>query len=128
MGASTAPLNPFETFLHLKKDGDVEVVPVTDDLWARLYQEPLDGRLSGAFRMQADTGWEVHPDGEEILYLATGAIDLILERGDGERIELRAGQCCTVPRGVWHRQEVVEPAELFFSTPGPRTEHRPLAG
>ena len=44
----------------------------------------------------------MHPEGDELLLLLSGAIDLILQTGDRERVvELRPGAACIVPRGVW---------------------------
>ncbi len=36
--------------------------------------------------------WEMHPAGEELIYLASGRIDLVLETDEGERtVEMRPG-------------------------------------
>jgi mannose-6-phosphate isomerase-like protein (cupin superfamily) len=75
---------------------------------------------------------EVHPDGDEFLYVVSGVIELILDDGDGQRVGtetkvvLRAGDATVVPRGVWHQLETVEPTYLVHVTPGPNGGHRPL--
>jgi mannose-6-phosphate isomerase-like protein (cupin superfamily) len=76
-------------------------------------------------------GGEVHPDGDEFLYVVSGAMELILDDGD-ERVVgvettvlLRSGDACVVPRGVWHRLEAVEPSYLVHVTPGPNGGYRP---
>ena len=49
----------------------------------------------------------MHPAGEEVVYLLSGAIDLVLDGADGERIvPLRDGEAYIVPRGTWHRAVV----------------------
>jgi mannose-6-phosphate isomerase-like protein (cupin superfamily) len=70
---------------------------------------------------------EMHPDGDELLYLVSGRIDVHLELEDGNRtVTLGAGQAIVVPRGVWHRISHVEPGHLIHITPGPGGDHRPL--
>ena len=75
----------------------------------------------------------MHPDGDELLYLVSGRIDVILEDGGDvetvgvQRVEaLQAGDAILVPRGVWHRVDVREPSHLVHVTPGPGGGHRPL--
>ena len=76
---------------------------------------------------------ELHPDGDELLFLVSGRVDVILEEGGDqdtigvERVQpLAAGEAMVVPRGVWHRVEVREPSRLVHITPGPGDAHRPL--
>ena len=76
---------------------------------------------------------EIHPDGDELLYLVSGAIDVVVETGGtqesiGEEHVTRVepGQAFIVPRGLWHRVEVREPSRLVHITPGPGDGHRPL--
>ena len=60
------------------------------------------------------------------LCLLTGAVDVVLDEADGERVvELTAGQTCIVPRGVWHRAIVREPGDTLHITRGAGTQHRP---
>lgn len=70
----------------------------------------------------------MHSDGDEVLILRSGAIDVDLELGSGmQTVRLGAGQALVVLRGVWHLIRLVEPGQLVNITPGPRGEHRPLA-
>jgi mannose-6-phosphate isomerase-like protein (cupin superfamily) len=75
---------------------------------------------------------EMHPDGDELLYLVSGAIEVIFDDGDQETIGvqtsvvLRAGDAVVVPRGVWHLIEVIEPAYFVHVTPGPNGGARHL--
>lgn len=62
---------------------------------------------------------EMHLDGDELLYLVDGAVNLVLDEESGERsIPLQPGQAFVVPRGVWHRVVVKEPCCLLYFTPG----------
>jgi mannose-6-phosphate isomerase-like protein (cupin superfamily) len=76
---------------------------------------------------------EMHPDGDELLLVLSGRIDVILEEGgDQEHVgverveEVHAGQAIVVPKGVWHRVDVREPSRMVHITPGPGDGHRPL--
>jgi mannose-6-phosphate isomerase-like protein (cupin superfamily) len=72
---------------------------------------------------------EMHPDGDELLYLIAGEASVLLERPEGEeRIELSAGAACIVPRGLWHRVIPRGQVTLLYATPGPNKEWRPLPG
>jgi quercetin dioxygenase-like cupin family protein len=75
---------------------------------------------------------EVHPDGDELLYLVNGVIEVVLDDGDAQTVGvettvvLRAGDAFIVPRGVWHNVRVVEPAYFVHVTPGPNGGYRPI--
>ncbi|NIV18071.1 MAG: hypothetical protein GWN47_06570 [Woeseiaceae bacterium] len=32
-----------------------------------------------------------------------------------------------VPKGVWHRVDILEPSQIVYLTPGPNGKYRPLA-
>ena len=96
----------------------------------------IDGYTIGALPMLDGPelhGGEVHPDGDEFLYVANGTMELVLDDGDQEtvgaetRVLLAAGDAYVVPRGVWHRVRALEPSFLVHVTPGPNGGHRPLA-
>jgi len=88
-----------------------------------------EGRIAGTVPIIQDMPlWEIHPSGEEFLYLLSGRMACVFEELHGERVvELRAGEACIVPQGVWHRLRVHEPGDLLFITPGEGTAHRPLS-
>jgi catechol 2,3-dioxygenase-like lactoylglutathione lyase family enzyme len=72
---------------------------------------------------------EMHPDGDELLYLVSGSVEIVLEDDDREeRVGLEPGQAFVVPRGVWHRVTLREPSHLLYLTPGPGGQYRPLDG
>ena len=70
---------------------------------------------------------EVHPDGDELLFMVSGAITVRLELPEGERtVEVAAGEALVVPKGIWHLVTLREPGRLVHITPGPNGDHRPL--
>src|SRR5690349_18753065 len=82
----------------------------------------IDGYTIGAIPDIAGPelhGGEVHPDGDEFLYVVSGAMELVLDDGDEQAagtettLLLRAGDAYVVPRGVWHRLKTVEPYYLI---------------
>ena len=90
----------------------------------------IDGYSVGAPLMTREPphGGEMHPDGDELLYLISGKVTVVLEDADPpRRVELLPGHAVIVPRGVWHRVLLAEPSQVFHITPGPGGEHRPPA-
>ncbi|MDT7604524.1 MAG: hypothetical protein QOF61_2521 [Acidobacteriota bacterium] len=118
-----------KTYVHLEAGGGAQTEDVGADFWARISTRPYEGmRLVAAIRHDADSpAWEMHPAGDELLCLLSGAVTVVFEEGGAERtVELsRAGEACVVRRGTWHRLVVREPGDVLFVTPGAGTEHRP---
>lgn len=85
------------------------------------------GRLLTLHRMDADwQNWEMHPSGDEILFLVSGEMTLVFEEGSEERlVDLTAGRLAIVPRGVWHTARMETACLLLAITDGMGTEHRP---
>jgi len=87
----------------------------------------IDGLTIGAPMLTGDAphDGEVHPDGDELLYLVSGAISVRLELADRDHtVELAAGDAVVVPKGIWHRITLREPGTLLHVTPGPHGESR----
>ena len=91
--------------------------------------ERIEGMTLGIVTLTQDAphGGEVHPDGDEILYVISGRLRVIGESDLSAAVELKAGDACIVRRGEWHSVRVIEPAQLVHVTPGPRGDHRPLS-
>jgi quercetin dioxygenase-like cupin family protein len=90
--------------------------------------ERIDGATIGFVSVTGDAphGGEVHPDGDEILYVISGKLRVIGESDPNAAIELGTGDACIVRKGEWHRVIMIEPAQLIHITPGPRGDYRPL--
>lgn len=117
------------TYVQLEDGPAATAVEVDDAFWENIDARPElhGGRLVGTFHNSEDWGvWEMHPAGEEIVSLLSGAIDVVLEEQHGERVvELRRGSTCIVPRGVWHTANVREPGDTLHITRGEGTQHKP---
>jgi mannose-6-phosphate isomerase-like protein (cupin superfamily) len=120
------------TYLRLRPDCSVEKLPVDDTFWPRLMSGALGNfhqeYLVASFSYASDwPNWEMHPNGDEIVALISGAATLVLESSDGSRrsVELtEPGSFAFVPRGTWHTARVNTPTTMFFITPGEGTQHR----
>ena len=88
----------------------------------------IDGMTVGIVTIVDDAPHkgEIHPDGDEILYVVSGRLRVTGESNPNAPLELRAGEACIVPKGEWHRVHVLEKTQLIHITPGPNGDHRPL--
>lgn len=127
--ARRSAFDPFATLVRLRGNGRAQPLPWTRGVFRRLRATDRDrvvGMKHGAAPadFHADQ-WEMHPAGDELLYLVTGALQVIVEERGGERrFLLRGGQACLVPRRTWHRLVVRRPSDLLFISPARGTQHR----
>ena len=133
--------DPAAQYLFLADGGRALDLPEPDQLWRELEgQAPVSdaarpvaedgGWLFSGYELSADMDhWEMHPEGNEVLYVVSGAMDLVIEEGSGDRtIALTAGTACLIPQGAWHRQIVRAPGRYLAITYGRGTQHRPFEG
>ena len=69
--------------------------------------------------------WEMHPEGDEFVYLLEGDTDFVL-RQNGEERRIRVdepGSYVVVPRGAWHTACPRRPTVMLFVTPGEGTQN-----
>lgn len=121
------------TFVYLAEGGRATPLEVTERFWPDVAAGSLaplgPGRLVsfGCFERDWEV-WEQHPEGEELVCLLSGRMDLRLQQdGRDSVLPLREpGEFVLVPRGAWHTARVLEPASAFFVTWGDGTRHRPV--
>ncbi|MEM9730679.1 MAG: cupin domain-containing protein [Myxococcota bacterium] len=119
-----------QVVVHLADAGTAQTFPMNDAFWADLGAGKLfqGGWLFAKydFRGRWDH-WEMHPLGEEIIYLLSGALAFVFDLPEGERrVTLEGeGSYLIVPRGVWHIAEASKPCSILSITAGDGTEHRP---
>lgn len=91
-------------------------------------QIPVEGVTFGIATMSENSphGGAMHPDGDEILYLISGRANVVFLDSADEDIEMNADDGLVVPRGVWHRVDIIEPCQIVYATPGPNNEFRPI--
>lgn len=77
----------------------------------------------GVMRYAGLTPWERHPDGDELLHVLEGAVDVtILADAGPTNVTVRAGSVFVCPRGLWHRQVPQPSVTMLFGTPSDSTE------
>ena len=116
-------------------DPAVDSIGLTHDFLASAVPDrpdppfPVDGATFGVATMDENSphAGEMHPDGDEILYLISGRIRVVILDDPLEDIEILPGRGLVVPKGTWHRVDILEPSQIAYLTPGPNNEFRPLA-
>ena len=133
MKAETGVFRIEENPVHLGLGAKVVLQePFTDMSWyerysARTAADGAEGRLVTVHRFSEPwDSWEMHPEGEELVYCMAGEIRLIQESPDGSTrtLTLHAGEAAINPAGVWHTADVPSEATVFFITAGVGTQHR----
>lgn len=132
---ATGPFHFTSTYLRLRPDASVEPLAVDGGFWERLSTGKL-GDFHDEFLVSYHVFpddwkmWEMHPAGDEIVCLLSGAVTFLFDEPSGERtLELdTTGDYAIVPRGTWHTAKVRAPALMLFITAGEGTQHREASG
>jgi len=118
------------SYVQLDDGPAARQLAVDAGFWQRLGErEALQhGRLVMIGRGDSDwQHWEMRPDGDELVCLLSGAVDMVLETDDGERVvALRDRGAVIVPQDAWHRAVVHATGELLFVTRSAGTRLRPV--
>ena len=83
----------------------------------------FDDGHAGVFWSEAGgpSPWEMHPDCDELLQVLDGEIEVEVlpeQGGAGIKTHVAAGAFLVVPRGCWHRQNMLTRTKEFYLTPG----------
>lgn len=124
-------IDPQSTYVHLGRSGVASEVPGGPSFWSLPAEKmaALGGEwLISEFEFTSDwPTWEMHPQGDEFVYLLSGSIELLLERATGvESLFMLGTGAVIVPRGVWHTAKVNSPSRMLHVTLGAGTETRPV--
>lgn len=116
-------------FLELVRDGSAAPIEADGSFWADLMsgRRVIDGWLISILSLESEfSHWERHMDGEEIVILRDGAVEIDLEEADGVRTVALTPDSpyAIVPRRTWHFGRARVPSTLVFITPAGSTEHR----
>jgi mannose-6-phosphate isomerase-like protein (cupin superfamily) len=120
-GIMASTLDLSRSLLGLHRNGQARLVA-----WESGPPPHIDGYVIGTPMMTqpAPHNGEMHPDGDEVLFLISGRLDVVLEEHETYVVEMTPGQTLIVPKGVWHRVVPREPSHLLHITPGPHGEWR----
>jgi len=119
-----------KTYVVVGPDHSATPIDVTPTIWQELDQrfDGFKGRLLVAtFHFEKDwPTWEIHPHGDEIVVLLSGAADMVLDENGAHRVATlaRSGEYVIVPKGTWHTARIAAPTSLLFMTPGQGTENK----
>ena len=84
---------------------------------------PFNQCTLGVVRFSGQTPWERHPDGDELLHVLEGEVDVTVLTDDGPvHRTVRTGSVFVCPRGLWHRQLPRPCVALLYGTPTETTE------
>lgn len=125
-----APFNLSQRFVVISPDKTATTELVNASMYQRLdkeYQNFKGHELVAIHNFSEDwNSWEMHPNGDELVVLLSGAITFTfeLEHGEASANLEQAGSCLIVPKGIWHTALVKESAHVLFITPGEKTQHR----
>lgn len=118
-------------FVHLGDKGTTTVVPIDASFWENMDPRFEQGRMVSIIESSEDwPNWEMHPEGEELIYLLSGRMTLVLDEASGsfDRVDLRAGEATVVQRGIWHTADISEAGKALYITNGAGTQSRVRAG
>jgi hypothetical protein len=123
------PIAPQQTYVHLADDGSAKELSA-DSFWQLPRSEMArygEGWLISEYAFTEDwPTWEMHPNGNEFVYLLSGAVDLLLDQDGGVvTLTLEGTGAVLVPRGVWHTAKVRKPSRVLHVTRGGGTQNRP---
>ncbi len=118
-----------ENYVSLSPNGDIEAFAGGDEFWMSDKLDKIgENWLITEFYFTEDwKSWEMHPNGEEIVYMLSGEIDLVLEKdSEIQTIELRGKGSVVIPRSTWHTAKVFAPSNVLVITLGKETQIRPV--
>jgi quercetin dioxygenase-like cupin family protein len=115
--------SPKNQTVAINRDLTAETMPARPDPAI-----PVDGYTFGVATMSENSphDGEMHPDGDEVLYLISGKVRVTLETDSVQELDMSPGDGMIVPKGIWHRVDIIEPSQIVYLTPGPGGEYRPL--
>ncbi len=126
-----AALDLATTYLRLRSDVHVDPLPVDAQFWGRLANNEFGSfhneYLVTVLDFAADwPHWEMHPKGDEVVLLMSGALELVLEIDGEEQVVPLSGAASyvLVPIGTWHTARTRTPSRLLFITAGEGTQIR----
>jgi mannose-6-phosphate isomerase-like protein (cupin superfamily) len=129
----TQPYNLSSTYLRLRSDVTIEALQADATFWPRLMSGQLGNfhneYLMTVFDYARDwTHWEMHPNGDELVCVLSGAAVMLLEQsGQQQAVRLeKPGEFVLVPKGAWHTAKIGIECRMLFVTAGEGTQHRSL--
>jgi mannose-6-phosphate isomerase-like protein (cupin superfamily) len=124
--------NLFDTYVVICPEQSavpVDVTPTVFEELDRRFDNFKGHQLLSSLHFDGDwPTWEIHPHGDEVVMLLSGAARMVLDEPGGHRVvELsKAGDYVIVPKATWHTAKISIPTALLFITPGEATQNRDI--
>jgi quercetin dioxygenase-like cupin family protein len=81
--------------------------------------DDFNGGTTWIGQFSGQSPWEMHPDGDELLHILKGKVEITLMMGKRpKKTMVPAGSVFIVPKGHWHRQRALSPVTEFGATSG----------
>ncbi len=134
MTSESGPFVLADTRLVMGPSGEATPMDVTPSFYADLdgqFEQFAGHVLVSRFDFDEPwPTWEMHPKGDEFVYLLSGDVDFLLKSDAGEqRLHIdQPGAYVVVPKGTWHTAHPNAPTSMLFITPGEGTENRETPG
>ncbi|WP_334187838.1 cupin domain-containing protein [Noviherbaspirillum sp.] len=124
-------INPETTYIHLGADGNATQIEGGEQFWSlppAVIDRFAHGWLVSEYVFDKDwSNWEMHPHGDEFVYLLSGEAEMLLEENGGIRKVTLCGRgAVLVPKGIWHTARVLTPCRMLHITLGEGTRHRSM--
>lgn len=89
-----------------------------DDHWSPKVVAAMNGHFVKLAKVQGEFVWHAHAKEDELFLVHKGEIVIRLrEQGRERAVTLRAGDLFVVPKGVEHKPEALEEAEVLLFEP-----------
>lgn len=118
-------------FVRFRKNGISEIFNVDQDFYKNLSSGKLgdfkDEILISLYTFEEDCKtWEIHPKGDELVFLISGDLDFILRENEKELIiKLNIPNTfIIVPKNTWHTAKINSKSSVLFITQGEGTENK----
>ena len=131
IGQRSAALGLKDHCIYLARDGTMRAYARTVEFLRSAGTNPelMDGRVLSLHQVTGPhdvhyPDWEMHPEGDELLILASGSVSVELREDDmGRTVSVPPQAAFIVPAGIFHRLIVHTPSVLMAITPGHNTVH-----
>jgi len=90
--------------------------------WTMRFLATMDQCTVGVSHYSDAPHWELHPDGDELLYIVDGEVEMTTLTEDGAVTSIvPAGSVFVCPKGLWHFPRARPHVSMLFVTPGKGT-------
>ena len=112
------PIDLTSTYTLLHSTGEVERVTGGYNFQQipRMVQNRIGKHwlLSKHYYSSDWTEWVMHPACDELIYLLSGSMSILLDYGKHRSVvSLHSNDVTTIPRGVWHTVKIQTPCEVL---------------